>query len=161
MTKRTSSGRHKRGWTPASRSGPVKVLKPDGSVEYEEALSPGDMGRIASAEEREDPKAAAAIVRRPRRKAQRTEIGERLEQAARSSGTAPAEEPCTPFCGELLGNELWCTGCESEGIHCEPCPSHGLELGPNRGAHDQIKEPRPVGRPFPANRGDPRSEVSR
>ncbi len=52
--------------TSAGWSGPVKVTKADGTIEYEEPLSPREMGRLATAEEREDTEAAAEIVRRPR-----------------------------------------------------------------------------------------------
>jgi hypothetical protein len=66
----------------ASRSGPVKITKPDGSIEYEEALSPGAMGRLASAEAAGDRKEARKIVGGARRL---SELGSRLDAAARRS----------------------------------------------------------------------------
>jgi hypothetical protein len=68
------------------RSGPVKITKADGTVTYEEPLSPAQMSKLAAAEERKDTAAAEEIIKRPRRPAPRTKIGKRLEAAARGRG---------------------------------------------------------------------------
>lgn len=63
-------------------SGPVKVTKPDGSVSYEEALSPRDMARLDEAERTGHPGVAQKIVRAKRKGL--TPLGVKLE-AARTS----------------------------------------------------------------------------
>ena len=56
-------------WNPtrARRSGPVKVTKPDGTIEVEPALSPKDMAEMAALEEKGRKKAAAKIAGRRRK----------------------------------------------------------------------------------------------
>jgi hypothetical protein len=56
-------------WNPtrASRSGPVRVTKPDGTIKVEPALSPRDMARMAELESKNRKKAAAKIASRRRK----------------------------------------------------------------------------------------------
>ena len=54
-------------------------------------------------------------------------LADRLAKAAKDTHPHVQPQPCIDFCGEVLGGEKFCLGCEDEGKHCRGCDAHGQQ----------------------------------